>query len=108
MEWVIALLAVGCLFFSAQVVVDYLRYRRAIEPRLERAEEERQELKGRLQEAEAELEATRRELEPARGEVERLEREYAQLHDQIKDESARQRPGSRRSPGEEDRGRPRP
>lgn len=98
MEWVIALLAVGCLFFSAQVIVDYLRYRRAIEPRLARAEEARQELKGRIESAEAELSQARSELEPARQDVERLEQEYADLHEQVKDETARQRTGLRRPP----------
>ena len=90
MEWVIALLAVGCLFFAAQVVVDYLRYRRAIEPRLERTEEARQDLRARLEAAEAELEETRAQLDPARQEVERLEREYDELHQQVKEESGRQ------------------
>ena len=46
MEWVLALLAVGCLFFAAQVVIDYYRYKRAIEPRLDRADELREELQG--------------------------------------------------------------
>ena len=94
MEWVIALLAVGCLFFAAQVVVDYLRYRRAIEPRLERTEEARQDLRARLEAAETELEQTRAQLEPAHEEVERLEHEYDELHEQVKQAAARQRPGA--------------
>ena len=100
MEWVIALLAVGCVFFAAQVVIDYVRYRRAIEPRFDRADEAKQDLRQRIEVAEAELKTTRAELDPARGEVEALEREYDDLHDQVKEESARQRSGSRFPPAE--------
>lgn len=91
MGWVIALLAIGCVFFAAQVVVDYIRYRRAIEPRLEQAEAAKHTLKERIEAAEAELDQTRADLEPAREEVARLEKEYADLHGQVKDETARQR-----------------
>lgn len=98
MEWVIALLAVGCVFFSAQVVVDYVRYRRAIEPRLDRADASRKDLQARLEAAEAELQATRSELDPARAEVEVLESEYTDLHEQVKRESERQRSGARPGP----------
>jgi chromosome segregation ATPase len=96
-EWVIALLGVGCIFFAAQVVVDYVRYRKAIEPRLERADEAKQELRQRIAAAEAELENARAQLDPARQEVEELEREYEELHGQVKQESE-QRPGSRLPP----------
>lgn len=95
MEWVIALLAVGCVFFAAQVIVDYLRYRRAIEPRLDRADEAKQDLRERIAVAEAELVATRSELDPARSEVEVLETEYNDLHEQVKQEMDRQRSGTR-------------
>ena len=93
MEWVIALLAVGCVFFAAQVVIDYVRYRRAIEPRLDRADEAKQDLRRRIGEAEAELKTARAEWE-----VEALEREYEQLHEQVKEAAAHQRPGSRLPP----------
>jgi alkylation response protein AidB-like acyl-CoA dehydrogenase len=92
MEWVIALLAVGCVFFAAQVIVDYLRYRRAIEPRLDRADEAKQDLRERIAVAEAELAATRSELNPARREV--LETEYNELHERVKQETDRQRSGA--------------
>ncbi len=98
MEWVIALLAVGCVFFAAQVVVDYVRYRRAIEPRLARADEAKQDLRQRIAVAEAELAATRSELGPARAEVEALETEYNRLNREVKEETDRQRSGARPSP----------
>lgn len=55
MEWVTALVAVGCLFIAGQVVVDYLRYRRALEPRLGSARNSTEQLRDRM-------EAVRREL----------------------------------------------
>ena len=98
MEWVIALLAVGCIFFAAQVVIDYVRYRRAIEPRLDRADEAKRDLRERITAAEAELQTTRAEMDPARAEVETLEAEYNDLHEQVKEETTRQRPDQRPPP----------
>ena len=42
MEWVIAALGVGCVFFAAQVILDFVKYKRAIEPKLGRLEETNQ------------------------------------------------------------------
>ena len=67
MEWVTALLAVGCLFIAAQVVVDYLRYRRALEPRLESARSSGEQLRDRMEAARREL-AKRRQEDSARPE----------------------------------------
>jgi septal ring factor EnvC (AmiA/AmiB activator) len=92
MEWVLSLLAVGCLFFAAQVVIDYYRYKRAIEPRLERADELREELQGKIEHANEQLEQTQSTLEPAREEVAQLEREYSELQDQVRLETDQQRP----------------
>ena len=55
MEWVIALLAVGCVFFGAQVIVDYIKYKKVIEPRIDRMEKAKADLRSRIEEAEAEL-----------------------------------------------------
>ena len=92
MEWVLALLAVGCLFFAAQVVIDYYRYKRAIEPRLDRADELREELQEKIEHANEQLEQTRSTLEPAREEVAQLEREYSELQNQVRLETDQQRP----------------
>ena len=72
MEWITALLAVGCLFIAAQVVVDYLRYRRALEPRLETARSAGEQLRHRMEAARRELAERRKEgdsvrLEPGDG-----------------------------------------
>ena len=69
MEWVTALLAVGCLFIAAQVVVDYLRYRRALEPRLETARSAGEQLRHRMEAARRELAKRRKEGDPARPEL---------------------------------------
>ena len=67
MEWVTALLAVGCLFIAGQVVVDYLRYRRALEPRLESARSSGEQLRARMDAARREMARRRGEEEPAEG-----------------------------------------
>ena len=98
MEWVIALLGVGCVYFSAQVVVDYIKYKRALSPKLERMAVARQDLEARVAASESELEQAREALGPSKAEVERLEEEYRDIHDQVKDELARQR--ASRQPGD--------
>ncbi|MFH1569882.1 MAG: hypothetical protein ABIL09_17955 [Gemmatimonadota bacterium] len=95
MEWVIALLGIGCVFFALQVVVDYVRYKRAVEPRLERLADAKETLKTRIASAERELEETRGAIDPAKAEVARLEREYKEVHSQITEELENQRTGWR-------------
>ena len=92
MEWVIALLGVGCVFFAAQVVVDFIKYRKAIEPKMARLEEAKTELRSKIATTEAELEKTRGELEPSKADVDRLEREYDEVQREVDEEAAKQRP----------------
>ena len=67
MEWLTALLAVGCLFIAGQVVVDYLRYRRALEPRLESARSSGEQLRDRMEASRRELARRRRETRARQG-----------------------------------------
>ncbi|MEW6750818.1 MAG: hypothetical protein AB1505_07555 [Candidatus Latescibacterota bacterium] len=105
MEWVIAILAVGCLFLTFQMVADYARHRALIAPRIRQLEQEADALRARIEAARGELEERRGQLEPAKGEIERLEQEYRDLQGQLEAERARQRGGLlfRRPPS-----RPRP
>lgn len=91
MEWVIAALAVGCLFFVFQVIVDYVRYKAVIAPRIRQLEETREELKGKIEAVRGELDDKRGKLEPLKGEIERLEREYRDLQRQIETERGRRK-----------------
>ena len=91
MEWVIAVLGVGCVFFAAQVVVDFIKYKRAIEPRLERLEETKAELRSKIEATETELRTTRSGIEPSRMEVERLEKEHEDVVRQVDEEEDKQR-----------------
>ena len=95
MEWVIAILAIGCLFFAFQIVMDYIKHKAVVAPRLERLEAARVELEARIEEVRGQLIAAQSELEPAKKEVEVLEREYLELQEQIQEERAKSR---RRSP----------
>ena len=89
MEWVIALLAVGCLFFAFQSLADYFKYKRVIAPRIQRLEAAKEELKTKIQEAKAHLEETRGQLGPLKGEINLLEKEYHELQQQVQEEQVR-------------------
>jgi uncharacterized coiled-coil DUF342 family protein len=86
MEWIIALLGVGCLFFAFQISMDYIKYKRAIQPRIQRLEAVKRELSQRIEAFRNELDESRRELPPIREEVDRLEQEYLDLQRQIDEE----------------------
>ncbi len=95
MEWVIAILAIGCLFFAFQIAMDFIKYKGVVEPRIQRLESARVELERRIVEARSGLEKAQSELEPTKEEVEALEREYLALQEQIREERTKTR---RRSP----------
>jgi chromosome segregation ATPase len=89
MEWVIAALAMGCVFFTFQVVMDYVRYRSVIKPRMEQLEQTRAELKQRLAQAQGDVEERRGELDPLRTQVEEIEAERMDLERRLQDERSR-------------------
>jgi chromosome segregation ATPase len=95
MEWVIALLAVGCAFFAFQIAMDYAKYKSVVGPRLERLEAAREELKVRIETSRTQLAQAQQQLGPVQEEIESLEREYLELQRQI--EEARQK-GQRPEP----------
>lgn len=95
MEWVIAIFAIGCLFFAVQVIMDYVKYKSLINPRIQRLEESKEELLGRIESLRTELGSQREQLGPAKDEIDRLEREYQDLKEQIQTERERQRLDSR-------------
>lgn len=92
MEWVIAVLGVGCIFFAFQVIIDYIRYRKSIGPRIQRLEMAKEELKAKIEASKAGLDETQVELSPIKEEVDKLEQEYLELQQQIQQERAKQRP----------------
>jgi len=89
MEWVIAALAVGCVFFIVQVVVDHYKYRSVIGPRMDELEAAQARLEQRLEQATAELEQQRSRMDPLRGEVDELEQQRVELERQLAEERAR-------------------
>ena len=95
MEWVIAILAIGCLFFAFQVVMDYVKHKAVVEPRIQRLESARANLEKKIEEAQKDLDKAQGELEPTKEELDSLEQEYVELQEQIRDERAKTR---RRSP----------
>ena len=96
MEWVIAVLAIGCAFFAVQIVMDFIKYKAYINPRIERLESAREELQARIDSSKGELAASEEKLGPAKEEIERLEQEYQDLQAQIREE---REAGGRREAG---------
>lgn len=45
MEWVIVILGIGCLFFAFQIVMDYLKHRALVKPRMQRLETAKDDLR---------------------------------------------------------------
>lgn len=97
MEWVIAVLAAGCLFFALQISMDYVKYKRAISPRIQRLQAAKEELRARIQASKADLDEARDQLPPIKDEVYKLEREYQDLQRQMQDEMARQKAADRKT-----------
>ncbi|MGY8825034.1 MAG: hypothetical protein ACKVJG_14045 [Candidatus Latescibacterota bacterium] len=95
MEWVIAVLAIGCLFFAFQIIMDYIKHKAVVGPRIQRLEGTRTDLEKRIETAKGQLEVAQDQLGPAREEVEELEQSYLELQEQIQAERAKTR---RRSP----------
>ena len=92
MEWVLAILGVGCVFFAFQVVVDFIRYRRVIQPKIERLEALREELRVKIDATRAGLGETAGELDQIKDEVGKLEQDYLDLQQQIEQERTKDRP----------------
>ena len=92
MEWVLAILGVGCVFFAFQVVVDYVRYRRVIQPRIAKLEAAKEELSAKIEATKEGLGESQGQLDPIKDEVGKLEQEYLDLQQQIDDERSKQRP----------------
>lgn len=98
MEWVIAILAIGCAFFAVQIVMDYIKYKAVINPRIERLESAREELQARIDSSKSELAVSEEKLGPAKEEIEKLEQEYQDLQTQIRAEREKR---GRREVGED-------
>ena len=97
MEWVITILAIGCAFFTFQIVMDYVKYKAVVNPRIKRLQAAKGELQVRIDASKIELAESQEKLGPAKEEIERLEQEYQDLQAEIREERER---GGRREPQE--------
>mgnify|MGYP001263847414 CR=1 FL=1 len=95
MEWVIAVLSIGCLYFIFQIAFGYLRHKSIVTGRLEQLEESRNQIEEQIKEAKDELRKSRADLGPAKEAVVALESEYQSLQDQIEFERENTRKDSR-------------
>jgi peptidoglycan hydrolase CwlO-like protein len=97
MAWVITILAIGCVFFAFQIVMDYVKYKAVVNPRIKRLQAAKGELQVRIDASKIELAESQEKLGPAKEEIERLEQEYQDLQAEIRQERER---GGRREPQE--------
>ncbi len=100
MEWVIAVLGIGCVYFAVQGVADYVKYKLAVEPKIGRLGKIKEDLRERIASSETELAESRQALTPAKEEVERLASEYDDVHRQLSEEEAERDSPSRHQPEE--------
>lgn len=92
MEWVVALLAIGCLVFILHMVSDYFKRRQELEPKIRRLEEARGKLQAEIQDSKGALDKQRGQLFPLREELTQLEREARELQQQAPAKKPRQKP----------------
>lgn len=91
MEWVIALLAIGCFFLTFHIAMNYIKYKRLLKPKSDRLDATRQEMDDKIAAAQGQLEADREQLRPLRDEVNQIDAEFHQTREQVRQERARQR-----------------
>ena len=92
MEWVVALLAIGCLVFILHMVSDYFKRRQELEPKIRRLEEARGKLQAEIQDSKGALDKQRGQFFPLREELTQLEREARELQQQAPVKKPRQKP----------------
>ena len=90
MEWVITILSIGCAFFAFQIVMDYVKYKAVVNPRIKRLQAAKGELQVRIDASKIELAESQEKLGPAKEEIERLEQEYQDLQAEIREERERE------------------
>jgi chromosome segregation ATPase len=97
MEWVVAILALGCLVFILHMLSDYFKRRQELEPKIRRLEEAREKLQAEIQNSKGALDEQRGQLSPLREELTQLEREALELQQQ----TPAKKPRAQSGPGKE-------
>lgn len=92
MEWVVAVLALGCLIFILHMVSDYFKRRQEMEPKIQRLEEAKEKLQAEIQNSKGALDEQRGELSPLRQELTQLEQEAREIQQQIPGKRPRKKP----------------
>ncbi|MCC7261650.1 MAG: hypothetical protein IT369_03915 [Candidatus Latescibacteria bacterium] len=93
MEWVVALLALGCLVFILHMVSDYYKRRQELEPKIQRLDEAKGKLQQEITSTRGVLEEQRGQLYPLREQVTNLEQESRHLQQQVPAKKPRTKPG---------------
>lgn len=98
MEWVVALLALGCLVFILHMVSDYCKRRQELEPKIQRLDEAKGKLQQEINNTRGALEEQRGQLYPLREQLSNLEQESRQLQQQAPARKPRSKPGPANAP----------
>lgn len=94
MEWVVAILALGCLVFILHMVSDYFKRRQELEPKIRRLGEAKEKLQAEIRDSKGTLDEQRGKLFPLREELTQLEQEARQMQQQVPAKRPRQKPGA--------------
>jgi DNA gyrase/topoisomerase IV subunit A len=86
MEWVVALLAIGCLFLAFHIAMNYIKYKRLLGPRRERLDQAHEELEAKIAAAEKGLDEDRQHLQPLRDDVNDIDNQFHQARQQVNQE----------------------
>ena len=82
MEWVVVVLALGCMIFIAHMLSDFLKRKQELEPKLRRLDEAKEKLQAQIQASKGTLDEQRGQLTPLRDELSQIEQEARALQQQ--------------------------
>ena len=91
MGWVIAVLIVACVFFVAQIMIDYIRAKSHLGPKVDQAEAERKLYESRAEEHRALIAESKQRTGQFEEEIIRLEEKETRLREEIKEEQPKSR-----------------
>ena len=94
MEWVVVVLALGCLIFIAHMLSDYLKRKRDLEPKLRRLDEAKEKLQAQIQASKGTLDEQRGQLLPLRDELSQIEQEARAMQQQPPGKGPRKKPAA--------------
>ena len=94
MEWVVVVLALGCMIFIAHMLSEYLKRKQELEPKLRRLDEAKEKLQVQIRASKDTLDEQRGQLSPLRDELSQIEQEARNLQQHPSQKKPRQKPAA--------------